>query len=157
MTIPDIFPNSDNFYRFCTTIGMALFVFAVVYPIEKQQKIDIEIKEYEKQIDLFDLKVKQDNAAIIEMNNFINNAIKNKDNSKSTLDKADIYHEKAKEIKNLTAQKLVINKCDRERIALLQSHADKFEIISIGCFIVGIPLLGFGLWMWYNQQHKYQK
>src|ERR1700749_2100473 len=42
----ELFPDTDNFFKYLLTIGLILIVFVIIYPVQEQKEVDIEINSY---------------------------------------------------------------------------------------------------------------
>jgi hypothetical protein len=71
MISTDFSPNTDNINRYFLTLGILMFVFSILYPMEKQHEIDLKINEYNKSASLLNIKIK--NA--LSLNRSINQTV----------------------------------------------------------------------------------
>lgn len=55
----DFLPSTDNFFKYLLTIGLLLIVFTIMYPIQKQKEVDIEILDYSNDVEILNLKIKR--------------------------------------------------------------------------------------------------
>ena len=53
----DFLPSTDNFFKYLLTIGLLLIVFTVMYPIQKQQEVDLELLTYQRDTAIAALKI----------------------------------------------------------------------------------------------------
>ena len=161
MDISSIFPSSDNLYKFLFMGGVFMVVFSFMYPLEKKQKIELEINLYNKQIALLNEEIKTLNYDVenlkIKSKETIktleeikkNNGNTNGSNSIKQIQEnynKEFYTIKAKENEVIT--KDIILKYEKNKIGLLQNHVGSFSIFRWLFLIIGVAFTVFGLWNW---------
>ncbi|HLD53751.1 MAG TPA: hypothetical protein VJA82_10625 [Sediminibacterium sp.] len=141
--------------------GVFMVVFSFIYPLEKKQKIELEINLYNKQITLLNEEVKSLNKEVENLKIKSKETIKTLENIKSNKDSATasreireiqetynkvFYATKAKENEIIT--KDIILKYEKSKIALLENHINSFSIFRWLFLIIGTTFTIFGLWNW---------
>lgn len=168
MDYSSLFPSTDNLFKFIFLTGIIMVFTAMIYPLQKQQEIEVEILSYNQKVEslnseiddltidckLLDSIVKK---RIIELTVLSNR----KKNSKSASERASISNqmqiiknnvntshtvlkgkEKSSELKSLSS------KYEKRKIELLQKYANKYEGYTCFFLWVGIPLACAGLVSW---------
>lgn len=161
MDISSIFPSSDNLYKFLFMGGVFMVVFSFIYPLEKKQKIELEINLYNKQIALLNEEIKILNYDVENLKLKSKATIKtleeikeNKDNSNRDNSIKQIQENYNKEFYTLKAKenevitKDIILKYEKSKIVLLQNHVGSFSIFRWIFLIIGTTFTIFGLWNW---------
>lgn len=161
MDISSIFPSSDNLYKFLFMGGVFMVVFSFIYPLEKKQKIELEINLYNKQITLLNEEVESLNNEVENLRTKSKETIKQLEFIKSSKDSLtasrqireiqetynkEFYATKAKE--NEITTKDIILKYEKSKIALLENHVHSFSIFRWLFLIIGTVFTIFGLWNW---------
>lgn len=161
MDLSSVFPSSDNLYKFLFMGGIFMIAFSFIYPLEKRQKIEIEISLINKQIELLNQEINSLNKSVDALKIQTNIALE--DLKKQNLEKDEIkakqriseikdaynksfYETKAKESEVIT--KDIIIKYEKQKIELLKNHVSSFSIFRWLFLIVGAFFTLFGLWNW---------
>jgi hypothetical protein len=141
--------------------GIFMVVFSFLYPLEKRQKIELEINLYNKQIELL-------NEEILSLNKDVNKLKENTKETFSLLERQksekdeNIAKQKIKEIQeqynkaffttkakeNEVITKNIILKYEKEKIGLLENQVNSFTIFQWILLIMGSLFTFFGLWNW---------
>ena len=162
MEISSLLPNSDNLYKFLFMGGIFMVVFSFIYPLEKKQKLELDVIVYNKQIALL-------NNDILELNAEVNNLKKISKESLVNLNKTkelkvrteaiakikeiqDKYNKEFIETKskeNEIITKNIILIYEKARIELLKEHINDFCFFRWIFLIIGSIFTVFGLIRWY--------
>lgn len=160
---PDLLPSTDNFFKYILTIGFVCLVFAFIYPIQNQNKLEVEKitlleamaidsvdhRALEKQFD----ELKQLRDQITDSINKLNALGKNAPvGSKQKVDSfraafftsKNQFHSKAIEINKQTLK----TDYAKQRYLTLDTQVHSFKTIKNIGIIVGVILMAFGLLFW---------
>ena len=55
---PSAFISGDNVFKYCFTLGLAMIVFALVYPLQKQHELELEVINNNKNVKLLNYQLK---------------------------------------------------------------------------------------------------
>lgn len=163
----DFLPNTDNFFKYLLTIGMLLIVFTILYPIQKQKEVDLEIVTYNTDTAILNFKLKkiEEKVAIL---------ISEKDSIQAILDGLKIIRDKSNKIEASNIEKNRIslkeyfdkNKSDlnqlldslsinaiklneqKKRIKKLESYFAFFRNYKLILLVLGFILSFIGLRYW---------
>ncbi len=149
--------NSDNIFKFICTAGGLMLLFAIVYPIEKKQKLEIEANELQKDINVLSKKIELDVQVTIEKTTKIDSLLKYTKDVKlkniyqSQKDKLVQNYDSIVNVNLIETEKI---KGDKERIFILKRHINDFYWWSIGCKIFGSILFSVGIVFWFKKELK---
>lgn len=161
MDVGSIFPSSDNLYKFLFMGGIFMVAFSFIYPLEKKQRIELEINLYNKQITLLNEEIKVLNDEVeslkiktketIETLELIKSSKESTIASKQIKEVQEIYNKafyttKAKE--NEITTKDIILKYEKSKIVLLENQVNSFSIFRWLFLTIGTTFTIFGLWNW---------
>ena len=57
--MPEFLPDTDNFFKYLLTIGLILIAFVIVYPVQQQKEVDIEINGYLRDAKILDYRIQR--------------------------------------------------------------------------------------------------
>ena len=161
MEIGSLFPSSDNPYKFLFMGGIFMIVFSFIYPLEKKQKIELEINLYNKQAELLNEEVLQLKKDVDKLKLRSKTSLKQLDSIKKLPDTTsasieikeiqdnfikEFHTTKFKEAEIQT--KNIILKYEKERILLLQNQVNSFSIFRFILLVVGFIFMIYGLVKW---------
>jgi archaellum component FlaD/FlaE len=163
MEIGSIFPSSDNLYKFLFMGGIIMIVFSFVYPLEKKQKIELEINLYNREVEVLNTEINELNDEVSKLKDktkdskkSLNNQNKIKDRKLAERKIEDIkkeYNKAYNETKNKQNEintKNIVLKYEKKKIQLLQSQVGSFTVFRWLFLILGIIFTIFGICKWYN-------
>jgi hypothetical protein len=163
----ELLPSTDNFFKYLLTIGLLLIVFTIMYPIQKQKEVDLEILNYNSSVDILNLR-------IVSLEKNVTDLEKTKVTMQLELDslkqlKETLSPDKAKVIESIRVEKKeefdrlkkdLINVADsllvgrinvdntKEKIKKLNSYFSFFVTYKIVFLVVGIFFSFFGFRYW---------
>ena len=161
-----ILPNTDNFFKYLLTIGIILIFFAILYPLQKQQEVDLLINEYAKNLSVYNYKLDLLEQETANLEAFVVQAqekINHLDSLKSTLQfDADSLQEKMVELKSaFESQKEILlekgdelkmtqisQKYEGEKIAKMETYLSSYWIFKFLFILIGVLLTLFGIRFW---------
>jgi len=161
MEISSFVPSTDNLYKFLFVIGTFMVVFSYIYPLEKQQELELELLLYNQQVEIL-------NNEIADLKNDVENLKKissltlkkleeTKKNEKNNAEKVinelqEDFNKAFNEVKRKGVEintKDIILDYEKSRIELLKKHISSFSFIKWFFFIFGSIFLVFGLYKWF--------
>ncbi|MDN4166193.1 hypothetical protein QWY31_11810 [Cytophagales bacterium LB-30] len=167
--LSSIFPSTDNPYKFLFVGGLLLIAFAIIYPIERENEIDLEIVLYNKEANVInneieELRVKVDkekalSRLIIDKIDSLksNNGGKGSqiliDQLKNDFNKTYKGGELSEKLTEISTKSLILE-YEQKRIKVLQKHARKFRIIGWVLLVFGSISTLFGGYKWLNRFKK---
>lgn len=151
MSAPTDIITTDNFYKFICTIGLMMLLFAIIYPVEKKQELELSLIELERKVDMVNHRVKNESSNIL---NYRSKVMASNLSVKSKLLKIDSL----KEANKIDLHKIQLDSIDvafdKKKLLVLESHLDEFKCWSMLLVILGIPLAAFGGIKWYMKDSK---
>lgn len=173
MEMSSLLPSTDNLYKFLLTGGVLLIVFSIIYPLEKKQRIELEVNVYNKQAELLnveihnlyseiqDLKNKsKETLALLEKTKLERNKLNAEIQITRLKDNFNKNYNAIKIMENETSTKSTIMKYEKERILILQKQITSFDIFQYLMLILGVIFSSWGLYKWViitNRSEKHQK
>lgn len=161
-----ILPNTDNFFKYLLTIGIVLIFFAILYPLQKQEEIDIKINDYNKNLEVYNYKVDLLEKETNSLQSLLNETQK-KINELDSLKKinpsnSDYLNKQMLTLKNeFDAKKeIAVNKGEElkmahigqkyeyKKIDKMKSYLSSYFIFKVGFLFFGILLSFFGIRFW---------
>lgn len=164
----DFLPSTDNFFKYLLTIGLLLIVFTIMYPIQKQKEVDIEILDYSNDVEILNLKIKRfedivntfssvksslqselDSLKLLEAKSNILIAQKIENVRIQKKQQFDLEHKSLISIvDSLKVEKINLNK-QKKKIESLKGYYSFFRTYKIilllsGCFLA---IVGFRYWL----------
>jgi len=156
--LTSLIPSSDNIYKFSLSVGLLMIFFAIIYPLEKENEIKNKINEYNLEVEVSEMKIKnliQDiNVSIKEtdekkLNDKQNSKEREKEIEKQLLKNGkQIVESRENEIESLKI------KYKKKSIDTLQIALDEFNIYKLFFLIAGSILSVFGFISWLIQTKK---
>lgn len=114
----EFLPNTDNFFKYLLTAGLVLIAFTIVYPVQKQKEIDIEMLALQERDSLLSYEVVKFQRAYVELK------------EKSIAIQAELDSLK---VLAVNSTKLQANRIDSDRIKLKQNFdSTKKQLLSYG-------------------------
>jgi hypothetical protein len=149
MTQLETLLNSDNIFKFMCTLGAFMLVFAIVYPIEKKQQLELERKEVEKKVAILEIKVVY---GILKLKKAEKDIDSSKASAQIKFNKYDtlIQASRDKQHQFDIDQKEI--EFEKEKIKILRTHINEFWWWSLGMKFTGLFLFGFGGYKWYAKE-----
>lgn len=163
----DLLPSTDNFFKYLLTIGLLLIIFTIMYPIQKQKEVDLEILNYRTQTEIANLETSKLARKVEYMDLVRKNLQTELDSLKQLKEKVSIDSAKYIEgvriakkalfdnykesLLNTTDSLIVVKiklKSDEMKIAKLDSYFSFFRVYKIAFLLIGIFLTLFGLRYW---------
>lgn len=170
-----VLPSTDNFFKYLLTVGVILVFFAILYPLQKQQDLDLAINEYKKNVEVYDYQVEvlaveanslesllgRTKADIQKLDSLRRFKIGNTDSLKAQMvglkeefdSKKAVAVKKGQDLK----QTQIAQKFELEKINKLQSYLSSYFLVKLLCIIVGTLLFILGLWFWASSTYLDEK
>lgn len=161
-----VLPNTDNFFKYLLTIGIVLIFFAILYPLQKQQEVDLAINEYSKNVSIYDYKVDLLETETTSLEKLLSktqaeiNSLDSLKNSgqfasdsihlKMVALKADFDAKKELAIKKGEELKTtqISQQYENEKIEKMQSYLSSYWIFKVLFIVIGLLLSIFGIRFW---------
>lgn len=157
MDISSLLPSSDNLYKFLFMGGVFMVVFAFLYPIDKKQKIQLEIVNLNSDIKLESYKIEKIRLSLDSIKKEVNPILEKLTWAKSQKDiklikeiqrnfnsSLDIITAKKNEVE--LKQLEIIS--EKNKIVLLEKHIKEFESFQFILLIIGPIFIFYGIIKW---------
>lgn len=164
MDVTSLIPNTDNLYKFLFVGGLLCIVFSIVYPMDKQHRIELEVNAYNKQVELFNkdistLKIEVEQSKLVfnskrndleklyasKVHNYKTNSLENEIDS--------LLKSNREKLHKITTTDIVL-KYEQERIKVLKGHIHSFSLYQWSLIVVGVFFTICGLRLWYRSTRK---
>jgi hypothetical protein len=153
------FINGDNIFKYSFTLGLAMLVFALVYPLEKQHLIDLEINSHNKETELLNreiLNLRTDIAKIEKEKDYLltqaeytkQGKIIDKEDTKKRVTQFNKDFGTLQDRLRILETKNVVLDYNKKRILVLESQSKTFGWFSCIMIVAGISLTIFGFYYW---------
>lgn len=153
------FINGDNIFKYSFTLGLAMLVFALVYPLEKRHLIELEINSHNKETELLNKEVSNLRVDIKKIEKERDYLLIQAESVKQgkNIDKEDVKRRAKqfnKDVNTLQVRrrtletKNIVLEYNKKRILVLESQAMTFGWFSWIMIISGIALTIFGFYYW---------
>lgn len=168
-----ILGGSDNLYKYLFTAGLLMVITAIVYPLQKQQELELEINNNNKQAAILteELKWLSDEVNGLEQEAILTKKIldsldrartkaRNPTNISIQIDNLKFNYNKhldsAKRALNNARIKNLTLEFNTSRITILKQHKDEYEDYFVWILWPGIiiALVGFFLWSYSTAKHE---
>lgn len=155
--------NTENFYKFLTTLGVVMLIFSIMYPMEKKNEIELKSNDFKKELALNKLETQILNDSVNILTKLIENAHSELKLMKETnnVDSIKVKNQR-KNIKsiysNIKNKRIFIEKSDctliykNEEIKLLEKQINDFKWISDILLWNGAIFIIIGLYNWWKQE-----
>lgn len=153
------FINGDNIFKYSFTLGLAMLVFALVYPLEKRHLIELEINNHNKETELLNKEIlnlgidikkieKERDYLLVQAEHIKQGEIIDKEVAKkrATQFNKDFYAIQDRH-RTLETKNIVLD-YNKKRILVLESQSKTFGWFSWTMIAVGISLTCFGFYYW---------
>lgn len=166
MDLTALFPSTDNIYKFLFMGGIFMVVFALVYPLEKENNISIEINNHNKQVELLNVEIKEVSKQVndlIKLTNKTSDELEKlkKSNNKSLIENVKSEYNKSfakvKQKEQEVSTKEIVMRYDKSKIEILQKQLDSFSLYKNILLIVGSIFAIVGLIFWIKLTCKTEK
>lgn len=163
----DFLPSTDNFFKYLLTIGLILIGFTIMYPIQKQKEVDIEILNYKTKIEVLDVAKKNLSKEVEELKDTRNRTQSELDSlkklkliaTKSTASEIEKIRVQKKAEFDQSKQNLIVAvdslntveinlRNEKIRIEKLGKYFDFFKTYKIILLSLGFILIAIGLRYW---------
>jgi hypothetical protein len=151
--------NGDNLFKYCFTLGLAMVIFALVYPLEKQHLIQLEIINHNKETallnkDIFDLT--KSVSIIQKERDFLISKLKvykmaGKSEKNLLKQRAKVFNENFKTIEKNKRDldiKTIVLEFNKSKIKTLQMQENTFGWYSWLLVFFGVIFIVFGFIFW---------
>lgn len=112
----EFLPNTDNFFKYLLTIGLILIIFTIIYPVQMQKEIDMELLGYKSKVEILSLEISHIEKEVEKLNTLRLDIQKDMDS--------------LKEVKNSVSGKRIVT-IENIRIALKEKFDNNKENILI--------------------------
>lgn len=160
MDISSFIPSTDNLFKFLFVGGLLCIVFAIVYPLEKQQRIELEVNVYNKQVELVNKEISalySDTKKLVEDYNVKKKSLINLYKSKAKESEINLLEDQIDSLLSENSDKQlklnttsIVLKYEKERIKLLQGHISSFSWYRLALIVAGTFFTLMGLILWYK-------
>lgn len=152
--------SGDNLFKYSFTLGIVMVVFSLVYPLQKQNEIDLEIINHNKEVSLINNQIdnllKTTKSLEIESNDLLNKVtkLKNYKSKKASLKKEvenfTVKFDKVEDIKREIDTKKIIVDFNLSKIKVLETQSNVFASYTKWIFTFGVlfSIFGFVFWTW---------
>ncbi len=161
MSLP-ISLNTDNIFKFLLTGGLLMFIFSIIYPLDKRQKLEIEMNSCNEQVSIVNNEMNYISQRILKLDSTTNNykdsieylRKSSRLNSKNTIRALkDTLNYKLDRIKYdiyLLEQKRTSVHWEKQKLAILQEHINEFNTYKDWILWSGIvfAIIGFCGWVY---------
>jgi hypothetical protein len=153
------FINGDNIFKYSFTLGLAMLVFALTYPLEKKNLIELEINSHNKETQLLNneisnlstdiLRIEKERDYLLIQADVIKQgkAIDQDDTKKRVTQFNKDFNTLQDRHKTLETKKIILD-YNKKRILVLESQSNTFGWFSWIMILVGIGLTAFGFYYW---------
>lgn len=138
--------------------------FSFIYPLEKKQKIELEVNLYNQQIALLNEEIAQLSKDVDNLKKVTKETLKKLETIEEGKTKKSSASNEIREIQNRynldfqtikskeneVSTKRIILKYEKDKILLLLNHIDSFSIFKLLFLIVGLLFAVIGLWLWWK-------
>lgn len=160
--------NGDNLFKYCFTLGLAMLVFSLIYPLEKQHLIQLEIVSHNKETELLNKDIEQLNIDVDKLKKECDNLLAkaqafekgqtiNKDEVQKRVSKFNNDFKTLQNTKHTLDVKNIVLTYNQKRINVLESQSKTFGAFSWVMIITGIGLTIFGFIFWVKNTFKEMK
>lgn len=169
-------PDTDNFFKYLLTIGLILIVFVIIYPVQEQKEVDIEINGYQKDAKVLDYRVARLKADILEFDSVttksqgILDSLKKVESAQNGMqrseteltrnrikDEFDVKRGRLIELTDSLAIIDITNQAERQKIQKLEGYFAFFKTYKIVFLIAGVVIAAFGLYYWSASVYRDEK
>ena len=152
--------SGDNLFKYSFTLGIVMVVFSLVYPLQKQNEIDLEVINHNKEVSLINNQInnllKTTESLEMESNDLLNKVTKlkkyksKKASLKKEVENFTIKLDKVEDIKREIDTKKIIVEFNLTKIKVLENQSDVFESYTKWIFRFGVlfSIFGFVFWTW---------
>jgi hypothetical protein len=162
--VKDLFPITDNIFKYLLTVGIALLFFALIYPLQKQQQVELQRNEAlaKERVLGIDISVMESNIANLKgslphTQHWIDSIKKQKTKTNSAaIDKAisdtiSVFERKKQEastqIQSLQKNQIQ-QESEREKIKITSKHIWQFFLFKMAFIVIGAIFTLTGLYFW---------
>lgn len=169
----EFLPNTDNFFKYLLTAGLILIVFTVVYPIQEQKKVDLEVLTYQEKENILSFQIMRLNKSVSQLENNASYLQKELDSLKKAKKRVAPYVAKQIELqrvlkkRDFDATKIVLNDyadsltlnaenlaIHKEKIFKLKSYYRIFGVFKVAFIGFGIFLITIGFRYWASSVYQ---
>lgn len=136
------FTGSENLHKYLVSVGMMLTILTVYFPLREKQDLEILTNKLNSDIKKLNFKIKENFNNVKTLQLSINNNGSTIENKKLIIELNNINIEN-----NLN--QIEIDKNNAE-IKLRSKYICIYNIMFLVLFPIGIILIGFGFYKWYN-------
>jgi hypothetical protein len=150
--------NSDNLFKFLFIGGIMMFIVAMLYPLQKEQEIELEKIAHNKEVNLLNLEIKQIDKESEEISDFVDkqdsiiNILKKEKGTQGKIKSIKkTINDKHTAIKKSVKQrdiKVVVLEFNKKKIETLESHLNEYNSYTNFLYWGGLIIAIFGLLGW---------
>lgn len=172
----ELFPDTDNFFKYLLTIGLILIVFVIIYPVQEQKEVDIEINNYMRDTAILHhrisrltndiaefVPVKSSTQSILDSLKKLEPGLKPEDKDKLEALRAKIkddFDTKKQHYQQLSDSLYELNittDAEAQKVRKLEGYFSFFKTYKIIFLIVGIGVALIGLFYWTTSVYRDEK
>lgn len=172
----ELFPDTDNFFKYLLTIGLILIVFVIIYPVQQQKEADIDINNYSRDTAILQHRISRLSCDIDEFvrskasTQAIEDSLKGLEPGLKPQDREriEVLREKIKEDFNTKKEHYsqlsdslyelnITADAEREKIRKLESYFSFFKTYKIIFLAVGIIVSFIGMFYWTASVYRDEK
>lgn len=172
----ELLPDTDNYFKYLLTIGLVLVVFVIIYPVQEQKGVDIEINSYTKDTSILKYRISRLREELEEFKTLQVSTQAYLDSLKDLeanlkpvdRDKSEILRQKAKDDfdqkkvhQKQTVDSLyemnIASESEAQKIRKLEGYFSFFKTYKITLLILGIVISMVGLFYWTASVYRDEK
>lgn len=137
--------------------GVFLLIFSFLYPLEKKQKIELEVVELKKIMDIQQTEIEYLKNSIDSLKAEVNPTLNKLEIAKKNRNHKEIdsiqrlFNNAFDDLKNkekILTIKDIVNNSEKDKICLLKNHIKEFRKFQVAFLIVGPLFIIYGLYGW---------
>ena len=172
----ELLPDTDNFFKYLMTIGLVLVVFVIIYPVQEQKEVDLEINSYIKDTSILKYRIYRLRCKVDEFKNtqavtqhYLDSLKALEPNLKQIdREKSEALRQKARDDFNQkkdhhmqTVDSLyemnITSDAEAQKIRKLEGYFSFFKTYKIVLLIVGMVVATIGLFYWTTSVYRDEK
>lgn len=147
MDLSNLLSGSDNFFKYMTIGGFIMIIIGLVYPLQKQQELELEVATYNKDVELFNIELKDIYSDMKKLKSKSSTYIYRIDNLKKTgspkanIEKIKTAFNKSNRVISSKYNEIKIKneiiKYNKNRITILERHLNTYRNYSVSFLLIG--------------------
>lgn len=160
--------TGDNIFKYSFTLGVVMLVFALIYPLEKQHLIELEINSHNKETELLNGEIsnlsqdldklrKESDLLLSQASALQSGQNVDKIEAKKKVDRFNFDFKILQDKKHNLEIKNIVLEYNKKRILVLESQARTFCVYSFFLILFGVSLAIFGFFHWARNTFREMK